>query len=279
MIGVGPFSIQAVVAAGAVLLAWVVARNVARMLPDTPHKAAGGMLFDAVFWGFVAARLAYIGLWWRDYSAAPLSMIAISDGGFAWWAGIPVSVALVWWKTRPAGVLRRPVLAGIIAGVAIWVAANGVLSLMLRSAEPLPDLQLSTLDDRATSLSTYAGRPVVLNLWASWCPPCRREMPVFEQAQQELSGIAFVLVNQGESARQAQAFLDGAGLKLTDVLLDPSSTAMRAMRSRGLPTTLFFDAQGRLVDSHLGEITMASLKDKVLRRFDQSFASAAADKE
>lgn len=278
MIGVGPFSIQVVVAAGAVLLAWVVARNVAKMAPDTPHKAAGGMLFDAVFWGFVAARLGYIVQWWDEYSAAPLSMIAISDGGFAWWVGIPVAVALVWWKTRSAGTLRRPVLAGIIAGVAIWVAANGVLSLMLRSAEPLPDLQLATLDERPISLGAYAGRPVVLNLWASWCPPCRREMPVFEQAQKELSDIAIVLVNQGESARQAQAFLDEEGLKLTDVLLDPASTAMQALRSRGLPTTLFFDAQGRLVDSHLGEITMASLKDKVMRRFDQPFPSAA-DKE
>ena len=201
-------------------------------------------------------------------------MIAIGDGGFAWWVGIPVAVAWVWWKTRAAGTLRRPALAGIMAGVAIWVAANGMLSLMLQSAQPLPDLQLSTLDERPISLNTYTGRPVVLNLWASWCPPCRREMPVFEQAQKELSGIAFVLVNQGENARQAQAFLDDEGLELTDVLLDPSSTAMQAMRSRGLPTTLFFDAHGRLVDSHLGEITMASLKDKLSRRFDQSFAPA-----
>jgi thiol-disulfide isomerase/thioredoxin len=278
MIGVGPFSIQVVVAASAVLLAWVVARNIGRTSLDTPRKAVSGMLFDAVFWGFVAARLGYIALWWSDYAAAPMSMIAISDGGFAWWAGIPVALALVWWKTRSAMPLRRAVLAGMISGVAIWVAANGVLSLMLRSAEPLPDLQLSTLDERPVSLSAYAGRPVVLNLWASWCPPCRREMPVFEQAQKELSGIAFVMLNQGESGQQALAFLDNEGLNLTDVLLDPSSTAMRAMRSRGLPTTLFFDAQGRLVDSHLGEITMASLKDKVLRRFDQSVPSAA-DKE
>src|SRR3546814_5161249 len=55
---------------------------------------------------------------------------------------------------------------------------------------------------------------------------------------------------------------------LTDVLLDPASEAMRTMRSRGLPTTLFFDAQGRQVDMHLGEITMPSLKDKMSRRFD-----------
>src|SRR5690606_29129202 len=115
-------------------------------------------------------------------------------------------------------------------------------------------------------------RPVVLNLWASWCPPCRRETPAFEQAQSEFPDVAFVLVNQGQTARQAQDFLESEGLNLKDVLLDPSSQAMQAVQSRGLPTTLFFDAQGRQVDSHLGEITMPSLKDKILRRFDQPSA-------
>lgn len=275
MIGVGPFSIQTVLVAGALLVAWVVARKVARILPDTLHKAAGGMLLDAAFWGFLAARLAYIALWWKDYSAAPMSMIAISDGGFAWWAGIPAAMGFVWWRTRSIGLLRRPAMAGIIAGIAVWVIANGMLSLLLRSAPPMPDLQLATLDERPVSLSSYEGRPIVLNLWASWCPPCRREMPVFEQAQSEFPGVAFVLVNHGETAKQAMDFLEAEGLNLTDVLLDPASRAMQAMQSRGLPTTLFFDAQGRQVDSHLGEITMPSLKDKVLRRFDLSSASGA----
>lgn len=267
MIGVGPFSIRAVVVATALFIAWLVARGVARLRPETPYKAAGGMLFDAAFWGFVAARLGYIALWWQDYSAAPMSMIAVGDGGFAWWAGIPVALAFIWWKTRFARALRGPALAGIVAGVAVWAVTSGLLSLMLRSAAPLPDLRLMALDERPVALEAYAGRPVVLNLWASWCPPCRREMPVFEQAQAAFPEIAFVLVNQGESAEQARAFLEREGLNLTDVLLDPSSEAMRAVRSRGLPTTLFYDARGRLVDSHLGEITMPSLKDKVLRRF------------
>lgn len=266
MIGIGPFPIQAVVVAGAVLLAWLAARNIARSLPDTPAKAAGGLLLDAAFWGFVAGRLAYIGQWWKEYSAAPMSMIAIGDGGFAWWIGVPVSAAFVWWRTRSIRVLRSPVLSGLAAGVVVWVAANGVLSLMLRSAEPLPDLQLTSLDEHPVSLSAYEGRPVVLNLWASWCPPCRREMPAFEQAQTEFPDVAFVMLNQGESARQARAFLQGEGLMLEDVLLDPSSSAMRTLRSRGLPTTLFFDAQGRMVDTHLGEITLAALKNTVQRR-------------
>jgi hypothetical protein len=75
------------------------------------------------------------------------------------------------------------------------------------------------------------------------------------------------LINQGESAQQAKAFLHSEGLNLKDVLLDPSSKAMQEMRTGGLPTTFFFDAQGRMVDLHLGEITMSDLKDKISRHF------------
>lgn len=251
----------------ALLLGWLVARYSARELPGQNHKIAGGALLDAAFLGFVAARLAYIVQWWPEYSAAPKSIIAISDGGFSWWVGIPVALAFVWWRTRGRAVLRRSAVTGIIAGVAVWVVANGVLSLLLRSVPPMPDLQVTTLNGQPVSLSQYEGRPVVLNLWASWCPPCRREMPAFEQAQAEFPDIAFVMLNQGESAATAQGFLESEGLSLTDVLLDPASKAMLAVRSRGLPTTLFFDAQGRQVDSHLGEITMAGIKDRILRRF------------
>lgn len=274
MIGIGPFPIHVITTIAAVLLAWLTARTVGRRMPGAPYKAAGSMILDAVVWGLLAARLTYIAQWWDEYSATPKSMIAIGDGGFTWWVGVLVVVVYIWRRTRLTQALRGPVLAGVMAGVVAWVVAGGVLDLMQGSAPPLPDLQLATLDENPILLSEYAGRPIVLNLWASWCPPCRREMPVFEQAQTEFPDVAFVLVNQGESAQQAQDFLDSEGLNLTDVLLDPSSTAMQTMRSRGLPTTLFFDAQGRQVDSHLGEITMPSLKDKMSRRFDLSSESS-----
>ncbi len=268
MIGVGPFSIQTVIVIAAVAVAWIVARLLARRLAGTSHKAAGGVVIDSVFWGLLAARLAYIIQWWDEYRATPVSMIALGDGGFSWWVGVLVAIGFVWWRTRSIPALHRSVQGGILAGVVAWVVAGSVVELMNRSAPSMPNLQLATLDGRAVSLSAYAGQPVVLNLWASWCPPCRREMPVFEQAQSQFSDIAFVMINQGESAQQAQRFLDSEQLSLADVLLDHASQAMQSMNSRGLPTTLFFDAQGRLVDSHMGEITMPSLKDKISRHFN-----------
>lgn len=270
MISIGPFSAQVVAVFAAVLLSWAMARRVARRLPDAPYKAAGGMLLDAVFWGFVAARLGFIALWWEEYAKSPMSMISIGDQGFSWWIGVLAALGVIWWRTRASRALRRPVLVGITAGLLTWFAAGGVLDLLQRSAPPLPALALATLDEQPVVLNSYTGRPVVLNLWASWCPPCRREMPVFEQAQAQYPDIAFVMVNQGESAQQARAFLESQGLQLKDVLLDPASQTMQAVASRGLPTTLFFDEHGRLVDTHLGELSMASLKNTVSRRFAQS---------
>ncbi len=270
MLSIGPFSVQVVAVFAAVLLSWAMARMVARRLPDAPYKAAGGMLLDAVFWGFVAARLGFIALWWEEYAKSPMSMISIGDQGFSWWIGVLAALGVIWWRTRASRALRRPVLVGITAGLLTWFAAGGVLDLLQRSAPPLPALALATLDEQPVVLNSYTGRPVVLNLWASWCPPCRREMPVFEQAQAQYPDIAFVMVNQGESAQQARAFLESQGLQLKDVLLDPASQTMQAVASRGLPTTLFFDEHGRLVDTHLGELSMASLKNTVSRRFAQS---------
>lgn len=229
MISVGPFSIQVVAVFAAVLLAWAIARMVAKRLPDSPYKAAGGMLMDAVFVGFVAARLGYIAQWWDEYAQSPMSMFFIGDQGFTWWIGVAATLVFIWWRTRSTRALRRPVLVGVTAGLLAWFAAGGVLELLQRSAPPLPALALATLDEKPVVLNSYIGRPVVLNLWASWCPPCRREMPVFEQAQAQYPEIAFVMVNQGESAQQARAFLEAQGLQLKDVLLDPASQTMQAV--------------------------------------------------
>lgn len=271
MSGLGPFPIHAITAAAAAVAGWVVVRTWARRLPDPtaahPHRAATALFLDAVFVGLAAARLGYVLRWWPEYAAAPRSIIAIGDGGFLWWTGLPAAIAFAWWRSRNAAMPRRPVLAGIAAAMLAWLAFNGTLALLQRAAPPLPDVALATLDGTPTTLQAFAGRPVALNLWATWCPPCRREMPVLEEAQRRYPGIAFVMVNQGEDRGTVRDFLDRQELVLDHVLLDPSSRTMLDTNTRGLPMTLFFDAGGRLVDSHMGELTRASLADTLRRRF------------
>lgn len=269
MISMGPFSIRVVVVVVAAMVAWLVARFLARRAPDTGAKIGGGVLFDALFVGLVAARIAFVLVWWRDYLATPLAMLAVGDGGFYVTAGVLASIAWVWWKTRSKQLLRKPVYAGILAGLLVWGAASGTLAFLQRSAPSLPVLQLSTIDSQPVVLTSFVGQPVVVNLWATWCPPCRREMPVFVKAQAEYPNIAFVLINQGETAQVIKSFLDAQGLELEHVLLDPASHVMQEVGSRGLPTTLFFDAKGRMVHSHMGELTMPSLKSTVNSHFGQ----------
>jgi thiol-disulfide isomerase/thioredoxin len=136
---------------------------------------------------------------------------------------------------------------------------------MQQSAVKLPTTALGTLEGGTTTLQAMAGKPMVLNLWATWCPPCRREMPVLARAQAGRQDVTFVFANQGESEALVREYLGDSDLELDNVLLDPFSTVMRDSGSRGLPTTLFFNADGRLVDTHIGELTDAGLAAKLLR--------------
>lgn len=275
---------RVVLVAVAALLAWWLVRMLARRMGShtdaSVPKLAGALFTDAFFVGLLAARLGYVVRWWPEYAAAPWSILAIGDGGFLWRIGLPAAIAFTWWRSARQGRLRKPLFAGIAAGLLAWFALNGTLALLQRSVPSLPDIATRTLDGIPTTLDASAGRPIVLNLWATWCPPCRREMPAFEDAAQRYPGIDFVLLNQGEDAATIREFLDRQGLQLhQDILLDPHSQAMPATNTRGLPTTLFFDANGRLVDSHMGELTRASLTDTLRKRLGAQAVTPARAKE
>lgn len=255
------------IAALALLAAWLTVRAGARRLPASTQRLAGARLLDAALAGLLSARAGFVIAWWPDYAAAPRALLAIGDGGYLWWVGLPAALAFAWWRSADCPALRRPLLAGLATGMLAWLALNAALDLRRQSAPPLPQTTLTTLDGAPTTLQAHAGRPVVLNLWATWCPPCVREMPVFAEAQRRYPQLAFVLVNQGENRTLVEAFLNDRGLALAHVLLDPHSRSLQDTGARALPTTLFFDADGRLVHSHLGELTRASLASTLARHF------------
>lgn len=106
----------------------------------------------------------------------------------------------------------------------------------------------------------YQGKPTVINLWATWCPPCRREMPVLEQAQKKHQDVNFVFINQGEQAEQILAFLEEQGLDLSNLWLDSNGLSGQAIHSKGLPSTIFIDSSGQIKNTRLGELSAASLE-------------------
>jgi cytochrome c biogenesis protein CcmG, thiol:disulfide interchange protein DsbE len=122
----------------------------------------------------------------------------------------------------------------------------------------LPDLTLECLGDGpAVTLSGVRGTPVVVNVWASWCPPCAREMPVLEKVRRETRGdVRFLGVDLLDSPGAARAAAADFGMGFPSVQ-DPDGEARRALEVPGPPVTLLVDAQGRVVHREVGEITSA----------------------
>lgn len=130
-----------------------------------------------------------------------------------------------------------------------------------------PDFKLSTLDGRTVSLRDFRGSPVMLNFWASWCPPCRYEMPFFQQIWEEWHGKGLVILamNIGETAATAQKFMDDSGFTFP-VLLDSDQDVALNYNIRSIPTTFFLDEAGVIRDMKIGAfINKSSVESKLSR--------------
>lgn len=213
--------------------------------------------------GFVAARAAFVLKHWGAYSADPLGMIDIRDGGFVAFAGLLAACAVGFDHLRRHPLLRRPLTTSALAGMLVWAGATFAIHASQPPNPLMPALTLQRLEGGAVELGQFTGRPVVVNLWATWCPPCRREMPALGAAQAAYSDVSFVFVNVGEDAATVQRYLRGAGLAPRNVLLDARHAARRAMGAVGYPTTLFYDRHGRLAARHMGEISRAGIDEQL----------------
>lgn len=256
---------------GPIVLPWaplllVLGYAVAVWVAGAAQKAGRGnaepALLPLLVLALVAARAVFVARHRADY-AGVLAMIDIRDRGFDSWAGWVAAAAGVglWAWRRPALRLSLPLSAS--AGAAIVLAGMGALALLQPARPPLPDLTLQTLQSRPVALASLRGQPLVVNLWATWCPPCRRELPLLIRAAQQQTGARIVLVNEGETAQRVAAYLQRERLGDPGVLLDPGSRLLAAYQSPGLPTTLFIAADGRVQRVHIGELSAATLQQGI----------------
>lgn len=137
-------------------------------------------------------------------------------------------------------------------------------------ARPLPAQQLAPVSSSEFSgmLVGLRGKPVVVNVWASWCPPCRAEMPLLERASSAYAGRAvFLGVASKDSPGAALDFLDDVGVTYPNVF-DVRGDIRRELGLRGFPTTYLFDDRGELIEAVVGGISeprLAAQLDDVVR--------------
>jgi len=118
-----------------------------------------------------------------------------------------------------------------------------------------PDFTLSDLDGNSVSLSDYAGTPLLVNFWATWCPPCRSELPLIQQYQDQYAGDFVVLAVDGaETAEDVRSFAEAQGYTMM-FLLDTDYAVAELYQVRGFPTSVFIDADGAIQKVHIGELT------------------------
>lgn len=149
--------------------------------------------------------------------------------------------------------------------------ATGELAAFLVNQTPLdlPEIKFlnASTDDKLLSgtdeinLSHFKGKVILVNLWATWCGPCRHEMPTLDALQAKLGSDKFEVVTLNvdrKSAAGAEAFFSEIGVKNLSLYADPTTKAMRSLRARGLPMTMLVNADGREVGRLFGPAEWAS---------------------
>ncbi len=162
-------------------------------------------------------------------------------------------------------------LIAVAVGVLVWAARQStrpVSETARRDADrqgvAAPAFTLPTADGQPVSLADYRGRVILVNFWATWCPPCVAELPTlnaFYQARQA-EGFVVIAVNDQETPAAVQAFVSENHLSFP-VALDRNETVMAAYDVRALPVSIIIDRAGNIRTIHRGEISAEQLAEKI----------------
>lgn len=285
-VSLGPLLVSIRILAFAFSLAaamWVGSRLAARLGLDASRTRL--IVGGSVLTGLVAARLVYVALYWDIYASAPWTALYLWQPGYLPVAGLVAGALYLLYRLRPLGNgqrLRclRAASGGIATGAV--VLAGSLLAMAplshgtaLRAGDKVPDFSLIDLSGKPVALSDLAGKGIVLNFWATWCPPCRREMPLLESAWNEYRdrNVVIVGVALGQSRDTVRPFADSMGVSYP-IWTDPDPGANNGddsnevfdwFDSAGLPTTIFIRPDGVIDKAHLGQLTRGLLLREIRR--------------
>ena len=183
-----------------------------------------------------------------------------------------------WWAAA-AAVVVLAVVMGVFAafGPQLSVRSSGthlgtttVNGFNRLHGKPAPPFSVSSLRDPQAdiSLSSFPGRPLVLNFWASWCLPCRKEMPAIEAVARETgTSVSFIGIDTNDTKSSALSFSAQTGVTYP-VGFDPSAKVASSYGIFGLPTTFFVSRDGRLLGRQVGAMTAVQLKALIAQVFN-----------
>lgn len=209
----------------------------------------------------VAARITHVALNLDSYSVDPLAALKVWQPGYHPLGGMLAGLAWTAWMLRDQIATMIKAMALLVGAVALWLLLVTLAPMSNDFAvQTLPPVTLEDIEGNDVYLPDLAeeGDLVIVNLWATWCPPCRREMPLLADADQS-PGVNVVVANQGEDLLPVVRYLDDQALNFRYALRDPQQTLMATFEAPGLPTTVLFDSQGKVLDVHVGELTRAHL--------------------
>jgi thiol-disulfide isomerase/thioredoxin len=188
--------------------------------------------------------------------------------------------------------LRRPELLAALASVLVIVIAVGAFATFGGGADkglpadgpqaraevggPAPGVLVPTLDGGLFELSGVRGRLVWINVWASWCPPCRVEFPDIDEIRRsrEADGLVFLAMNFGEDLAAIESFIENTGYTF-EIGLDVLREFETAYQVRGLPTHVFISADGTVASIRVGGMTPAEMEEQVEKLLTESSANAS----
>jgi thiol-disulfide isomerase/thioredoxin len=260
------------------LAIWISKRLAGRMNLD--RQWLQGVAEGCAWSGVIGARLGFVLMTWSAFRSAPWTAFYFWQPGYLPYSGLLFGAVYALWRIgkRPVNERRsylRVLGGGYAVGAVLAVAVLGTMNMftgsqMLRSGDRVPDFTLVDLSGQTVRFSDLDGRAVVLNFWATWCPPCRREMPLLDAIHQEYRsrGLSVVGIDVGEDPDAVRRYVESIGVAYPiwvdgpnrQTGIDSTQSIHGRFGGVGLPTTVFVDRGGIIRDRHLGELSRAMLQ-------------------
>ena len=233
---------------------------------------------SALLFAFLIWKLAPLVTEFRTVAATPIYLLYATGGAGSIVLGGLVGGAYYLlatrrqWRTDARSAMIRGTLAFLISGVVVVVAGGAIAnSLQYRSSgdAPLLDFTLYDLDGVEGSLSDYRGRWVIVNFWATWCPPCRAEAPLLAEYDDTAGDDDPILISVNQTASEGSlaaltGFIDENNIGFR-TFLDPDNRVFVRFGIRALPTTVVIAPDGILSDRRVGVVTGAWIEHQRAR--------------